>query len=59
MTNNSYVEKFITAFYIDIRNYTELSKLKEPQIVVDFIVEYRETIKKELQIIVNIYMNLR
>ena len=55
---NEYIEQFITAFYIDIRNYTELSKLKEPQIVVDFIIEYRETIKKELKLIESSIKNI-
>lgn len=45
---NKYEEKYVTVFYIDIRNYTELSLLKEPRVVASFISEYRQTIDVEL-----------
>ena len=49
----NYEKTYITVFYIDIRNYTKLSKLKDPKIVVDFILEYRKSIDGEFEKIKN------
>lgn len=49
----NYKKKYVTVFYIDIRNYTKLSKLKEPKIVVDFILSYRNSIDREFEKINN------
>lgn len=47
--NREYNYKGVTAFYIDIRKYTELALLKEPEIVIDFIHDYRKIVDKEFK----------
>lgn len=49
MRKNNYIKKFVTVFYIDIRNYTKLSEIKELSIVGEFIMKYRQYIKSSSQ----------
>ena len=39
----------ITAWFIDIRNYTALSNLKSSQVVINFIKDYRELVENEFK----------
>ncbi|HIP12843.1 MAG TPA: hypothetical protein EYG73_09020 [Arcobacter sp.] len=41
--------KNITAFFIDIRNYTKLSNVKSPEVVINFIKEYRNLVNAEFK----------